>query len=308
MVGKGGSDVPCLMELKAAEAARRLTTDGPNELPSGDHCGGLRIVTDVLRSYGPRPDLLAVSQVWQGEVRQTACLVATKRAPEAAAALCRLSPQDHDSMAQAANAMAKSGLRVLAIACGTAADRLPQTQHDLTLTFLGLVGLADPFRESVHIGIAMGGRGTDVAREAAAIVLLDDDFGSIVRAVRLGRRIYDNLRKAVSFIFAVHLPATGLAILPLMFGLPVMLAPIHIAFLEMVIDPVCTLVFEAEDEEADIMGRPPRNPDDRLFSTRSDRVEPDTRPCRLCGSGGDPVPWRTTADARGRTAHPDLSH
>lgn len=159
MFGKGGSDVPCLMELKAAEAARRLTTDGPNELPSGDHCGGLRIVTDVLRSYGPRPDLLAVSQVWQGEVRQTACLVATKRAPEAAAALCRLSPQDHDSMAQAANAMAKSGLRVLAIACGTAADRLPQTQHDLTLTFLGLVGLADPFRESVHIWIAMGAAG-----------------------------------------------------------------------------------------------------------------------------------------------------
>lgn len=231
-----------------------------------------------------------------------------QKAPKAVAALCRLSPQDHDSMAQAANAMAKSGLRVLAIACGTAADRLPQTQHDLTLTFLGLVGLADPFRESVHIGIAMGGRGTDVAREAAAIVLLDDDFGSIVRAVRLERRIYDNLRKAVSFIFAVHLRATGLAILPLMFGLPVMLAPIHIAFLEMVIDPVCTLVFEAEDEEADIMGRPPRNPDDRLFSTRSDRVEPDTRPCRLCGSGGDPVPWRTTADARGRTAHPDLSH
>ena len=110
----------------------------------------------------------------------------------------------------------------------------------------------------------MGGSGTDVAREAAAIVLLDDDFGSIVRAVRLGRRIYDNLRKAVSFIFAVHLRATGLAILPLMFGLPVMLAPIHMAFLEMVIDPDCTLVFEAE--EADIMGRPPRNPDDRLFS------------------------------------------
>ncbi|WP_431300800.1 cation-translocating P-type ATPase [Tabrizicola sp. BL-A-41-H6] len=123
-----------------------------------------------------------------------------------------------------------------------------------------------PALKSAHIGIAMGGRGTDVAREASALVLLDDDFGSIVRAVRLGRRIYDNLRKAVSFVFAVHLPIAGLAILPLLFGFPIILGPIHIAFLEMVIDPVCTLVFEAEDEEDDIMDRPPRHPDERLFS------------------------------------------
>ncbi len=124
-----------------------------------------------------------------------------------------------------------------------------------------------PALKSAHIGIAMGGRGTDVAREASALVLLEDDFGSIVRAVRLGRRIYDNLRKAVSFVFAVHLPIAGLAILPLLFGFPIILGPIHIAFLEMVIDPVCTLVFEAEDEEDDIMDRPPRHPDERLFST-----------------------------------------
>jgi Ca2+-transporting ATPase len=125
-----------------------------------------------------------------------------------------------------------------------------------------------PSLKSAHIGIAMGGRGTDVAREASAIVLLDDDFGSIVKAIRLGRRIYDNLRKAIGFIFAVHIPIAGLAVLPLLFGLPIILAPIHIAFREMVIDPVCTLVFEAEDEEKDIMDRPPRNPDERLFSPR----------------------------------------
>jgi Ca2+-transporting ATPase len=124
-----------------------------------------------------------------------------------------------------------------------------------------------PSLKSAHIGIAMGGRGTDVAREASAIVLLDDDFGSIVKAIRLGRRIYDNLRKAIGFIFVVHIPIAGLAVLPLLFGLPIILAPIHIAFLEMVIDPVCTLVFEAEDEEKDIMDRPPRNPDERLFSS-----------------------------------------
>jgi P-type Ca2+ transporter type 2C len=114
----------------------------------------------------------------------------------------------------------------------------------------------------------MGGRGTDVAREASSIVLLDDDFGSVVKAVRLGRRIYDNLRKAMAFIMAVHVPIAGLALLPLTLGLPIMLGPVHIALLEMVIDPVCTLVFEAEIEEKDIMRRPPRAPQEPLFSVR----------------------------------------
>jgi len=123
-----------------------------------------------------------------------------------------------------------------------------------------------PSLKAAHIGIAMGGRGTDVAREASSIVLLDDDFGSIVKSVRLGRRIYDNLRKAMGFIFAVHVPIAGLALLPLLFGLPILFGPVHIAFLEMVIDPVCSLVFEAETEEDDVMRRPPRGADEPLFS------------------------------------------
>jgi P-type Ca2+ transporter type 2C len=123
-----------------------------------------------------------------------------------------------------------------------------------------------PSLKAAHIGIAMGGRGTDVAREASSIVVLDDDFGSIVKSIRLGRRIYDNLRKAMGFIFAVHVPIAGLALLPLLFGLPILFGPIHIAFLEMVIDPVCSLVFEAETEEGDVMRRPPRAPDEPLFS------------------------------------------
>ena len=123
-----------------------------------------------------------------------------------------------------------------------------------------------PSLKAAHIGIAMGGRGTDVAREASSIVLLDDDFGSIVKSVRLGRRIYDNLRKAMGFIFAVHVPIAGLALLPLVFGLPILFGPMHIAFLEMVIDPVCSLVFEAETEEDDVMRRAPRSPDQPLFS------------------------------------------
>ena len=115
-----------------------------------------------------------------------------------------------------------------------------------------------PSLRAADIGIAMGGRGTDVAREAASLVLLDDDFGSIVQTIRLGRRIYDNLRKAMGYIIAVHVPIAGLALLPLLTGLPLIFGPVHIAFLEMVIDPVCSMVFEAETEEADIMHRPPR--------------------------------------------------
>ncbi|MCG2625936.1 cation-translocating P-type ATPase [Bradyrhizobium sp. WYCCWR 13023] len=122
-----------------------------------------------------------------------------------------------------------------------------------------------PSLKAAHIGIAMGGRGTDVAREASSIVLLDDDFGSIVKAIRLGRRIYDNLRKAMSFILAVHIPIAGLALLPLLTGMPLLFGPVHIAFLEMIIDPVCSLVFEAETEEWDVMQRPPRSPDEPLL-------------------------------------------
>lgn len=123
-----------------------------------------------------------------------------------------------------------------------------------------------PSLKSAHIGIAMGKRGTDVAREAASIVLLDDDFGSIVTGIRVGRRIHDNLRKALAFIVAVHIPIAALALLPLFTGMPLLLAPIHIAFIEMIIDPVCSLAFEAEKEESRLMQRPPRRPDAPLFS------------------------------------------
>jgi len=123
-----------------------------------------------------------------------------------------------------------------------------------------------PSLKAAHIGVAMGGRGTDVAREAAAIVLLDDDFGSVVTTIRLGRRIYDNLGKSIGFILAVHVPIAGLALMPLLFGLPLIFGPVHIAFLEMVIDPVCSLVFEAETEEDDVMDRPPRPSHEPLIS------------------------------------------
>lgn len=123
-----------------------------------------------------------------------------------------------------------------------------------------------PALKAAQIGIAMGQRGSDVAREASAIVLLNDDFSSIVKTIRLGRRIYDNLHKAMGFILAAHVPIAGLAIIPLFSGLPLILLPAHIAFLEIVVDPICSIAFEAESEEADLMVRPPRDSHRPLFS------------------------------------------
>jgi Ca2+-transporting ATPase len=125
-----------------------------------------------------------------------------------------------------------------------------------------------PALKAAHIGVAMGGRGTDVAREAAALVVTDDDFSSIVAAVRLGRRIYDNLRRAMAYIVAVHVPIAGLALLPVLLGWPLVLFPVHIVFLELVIDPACSIAFEAEPEEPDLMRRPPRRTGARLFTPR----------------------------------------
>jgi Ca2+-transporting ATPase len=321
----------------------------------------------LARSYGIRPTLLAMTQVWSAG-GTTESVVAAKGASEAIAELSGLQGVERERVRAAADLMAKRGLRVLGVACGTfAGGELPESPRGFAFRFLGLVALADPLRASVpaavaecrsagirpimitgdypataaaiaaeagfadgelltgkeieqltdddlarrartaavfarimpeqklrivqalkrdgeivamtgdgvndapslkaaHIGVAMGGRGTDVAREASSIVLLDDDFGSIVSAIRLGRRIFDNLRKALGFIVAVHIPIASLALLPLVFGLPIIFGPIHIAFLEMMIDPVCSLVFEAEKEEDDLMTRPPRDPNEPLFS------------------------------------------
>jgi len=324
----------------------------------------------LVRSYGLRPDLLAMSNLWQREGDGAQSVIAAKGAPEAIAELCRFDAAARAELVRLVDDMGAQGLRVLGVARGRF-DGLdwPDSQRDHDFEFLGLVGLADPLRASVpqavrecrsagikvmmitgdypatagaiarqaglaegdivsgaeleamsddelavrvrsasafarvlpeqklrivnalkangeivamtgdgvndapslkaaHIGIAMGGRGTDVAREASSIVLLDDDFGSIVKSVRLGRRIYDNLRKAICFIVAVHVPIAGLALLPLLFGLPILFWPMHIAFLEMVIDPVCSLVFEAETEEEDVMTRPPRAVSEPLLPGR----------------------------------------
>jgi Ca2+-transporting ATPase len=126
-----------------------------------------------------------------------------------------------------------------------------------------------PAIKSAHIGIAMGERGTDVARETADLILLDDNFSSIVHAIRLGRRIFDNLRKAMAFIFSVHIPIAGMSLFPILFQLPIVFFPAHIAFLELIIDPACSIVFESEKEEHNVMMRPPRNLKQPLFNRQT---------------------------------------
>jgi Ca2+-transporting ATPase len=122
-----------------------------------------------------------------------------------------------------------------------------------------------PALKAAAIGVAMGARGTEVAREAAALVLLNDDFASLVTAVRYGRRVFANLRKAIVFVVAAHVPIVGLSVLPVLLGWPMLLLPVHILFLQLIIDPACSLVFEAQPLEADAMKAPPRRADRRLF-------------------------------------------
>ncbi|MGZ4903785.1 MAG: cation-translocating P-type ATPase [Halobacteriota archaeon] len=125
-----------------------------------------------------------------------------------------------------------------------------------------------PAMKAADIGVAMGGRGTDVAREASSLVLLDDDFSSIVQAVALGRRIYDNIKKAMGYILAIHVPIAGVTLLPVLFNWPLILLPIHIAFLELIIDPASSIAFEAEPADPNVMKRPPRRPTEPLFTRR----------------------------------------
>jgi Ca2+-transporting ATPase len=346
------------MERAIAAAARELA---PREAQA------LRSMT-LVREFEVTPELLAVTHVWKAD-GDASLQVATKGAPEAVAALCRLEPDVVARLLERVAAIAGDGLRVLAVANAEVTDGvLPESPEQLHFSLLGLVCLRDPVRTTVpaaladchragirvvmitgdhpgtaravaravglddapgvvtgrelasmsdeelceraaivnvyartppaeklrlvralranggvvamtgdgvndapalkaaDIGIAMGSRGTDVAREAAALVLVDDDFTGLVTAIRVGRRIYENIRNAMSYLLAVHIPLAGAGLLPLLFGWPLLLFPLHVVFLEFVIDPACSLVFESEQRGEEVMRRPPRNQRERLFS------------------------------------------
>ena len=361
-----------LMEF-AVLAAKRSSFDpldaALNDLAdrSLSDTGHLHREWSLLREFGLTSARPLVARIWRQPGRGG--VVAAKGAPEAIATLCRLPAGERDALFARVERLAANGLRVLAVASGTAdPSALPDDAGELRLTLEGFIAFRDPLRpgaraaveraqqagirvvmitgdypatamaiaseagldssmrvldgisldtlddatlatasrdtsvyarirpeqklrivealkragevvamtgdgvndapalRAAHIGIAMGKRGTDVAREAGDIVLLDDDIGHVVDGVRMGRRIFDNLRKAMIYIAAIHVPVAGLALLPLLLGLPPLLLPLHVVLIEMVIDPVCSIAFENEPEEGDIMRRPPRSPREPLMA------------------------------------------
>ncbi|MCX6237118.1 MAG: cation-translocating P-type ATPase [Bacteroidia bacterium] len=347
---------------------KAITVVGEQFLKNTEH---LHSDWKMIKEYPLSKELLAMSRVFNNTETKTRT-IAAKGAPEAIFDLCHLAEERKAELAQAIEALAASGLRVLGVAKDVEVlSELPDIQHDFNFEFVGLIGLSDPIRENVplavaecykagirvimitgdyqatainiareiglknceavitgpqlvelseieladkiktvnifarvvpeqklkivnalkrnneivamtgdgvndapalkaaNIGIAMGEKGTDVAREAASLVLMDDNFASIVGAVRMGRRIFDNLQKALGYIFAIHVPIAGLSLIPVFFAdLPLILWPVHIVFLELIIDPACSIVFEAEKEERNVMSRKPKAYDEPFFGAK----------------------------------------
>lgn len=126
-----------------------------------------------------------------------------------------------------------------------------------------------PALKYADIGIAMGKRGSEVSREAADLILLDDDFSTIVDTIRDGRRIYDNIRKAIGYVFTIHIPIAFASLLAPLLGIGsslLLLLPIHVVLLELIIDPTCSIVLERQPAEGDIMKRKPRNPNESILT------------------------------------------
>jgi Ca2+-transporting ATPase len=176
-----------------------------------------------------------------------------------------LEAMDHEALVKAL-----ASVRVFARIMPAQKLRLVQTLKQMgEIVAMTGDGVNDaPALKAAHIGIAMGARGTDVARAASSVVLLDENFKRIVGGIHMGRRIFDNLRKVMRYITAIHVPIAGLALLPLLMGLPPLLLPVHVALLQMLIDPMCSIAFEAIPPDDDLMRRPPRRTDDQLISPR----------------------------------------
>ena len=181
-----------------------------------------------------------------------------------------LSGRELEAMDQANLVEALASVRVFARIMPAQKLRLVQTLKEMgEVVAMTGDGVNDaPALKAAHIGIAMGVRGTDVARAAASMVLLDENFNRIVGGIHMGRRIFDNLRKVMLYITAIHVPIAGLALLPLLMGLPPLLLPVHVALLQMVIDPMCSIAFEAIPPDRDLMRRPPRRTADTLIRPR----------------------------------------
>ena len=261
--------------LRVLGVASGSFADGP--LPDDPAELGLRFVGLIGLADPLRPAVRrAVAECRNAGIR---VVMITGDYPETALSIARAAGIDAARVVTGAElvAMTEEELRAAVRETSVFARVLPEHKLALVEAFSAngeVVGMTGdgvndaPALRAAHVGVAMGGRGTDVAREAASVVLLEDDFASLVMGVRGGRRIIDNLRKALAYILAVHLPIVGLTLVPIALGGPLVLLPIHVAFLHLVIDPACSIVFEAQPEEVDVMKRPPRDPREPLFGRR----------------------------------------
>ncbi len=261
--------------LRVLAVARADLVDGP--LPAAQHDFDFRLVGLVGLADPVRPGVpAAVAECEGAGVR---VVMITGDSPDTARAIGRqvglhpaevLTGADLESLPPEDLAARVRGAEIFARVVPEQKLKLVQAlRADGEIVAMTGDGVNDaPALKAADIGVAMGGRGTDVAREAAALIVTDDDFTSIVGAIRLGRRIHDNLRRAMGYVLAVHVPTAGLALLPLLLGWPMILFPVHIVFLELIIDPACSMAFEAEPGDPDLMRRPPRRVDAPLFDRR----------------------------------------
>lgn len=262
------------MRVMAVAKARYHGDDWPQR-PDGFSFNWLGLIglADPLRAEVPG----AIAECQEAGIR---VVMITGDYPVTAQAIAREAGLPSDSVVTGAQLDAASEAAIRAIVHNTHVFARVRPHHKLRLVTAfkaeGHVvamtgdGVNDaPALKAAHIGISMGERGTDVAREASSLVLLNDDFTSIVHAIRLGRRIYDNLRKALTYVVAVHLPIAGMVMFPLFFATPSAFAPVHIAFLEMIINPACALIYEPEAADRDLMKTPPRPAAERLFGAKN---------------------------------------
>ena len=230
---------------------------------------GLLGLADPVRPQVPA----AVAECRQAGIRVimiTGDYPATAQAIAAAAGLAGAGTLSGDEMAAMTDAQLQERMATVGICARIAPEQKLRIVQALKrrgeIVAMTGDGVNDaPALRAAHVGVAMGKRGTDVARESASLVLVDDDFAAIVRAIRAGRRIFANLRKAMSYILAVHVPIAGMALLPVLLGWPALLYPVHLALLELIIDPACSVAFENEPAEGDLMQRPPRDASAPLF-------------------------------------------
>ena len=271
MAGQG------LRVLGVARAELKPGQDPEHQWPAQQHDIGFSFV-GLLGLHDPlRPDVIdAVAQCHAAGIRVVMITGDHVRTAQAIARELRL-PSGQVLSGSELDALSDEALRTRLHDVRVFARIVPQQKLRIVEAFKAngeIVAMTGdgvndaPALKAAHIGVAMGRRGTDVAREAAGLVLLNDDFASLAATIRLGRRIYDNLRKAMSYALAVHIPIVGMALLPVLLGQPLLLLPAHIMFLQMIIDPACSIFFEAEPEERNLMQRPPRQANEPLFGGR----------------------------------------